>query len=192
MFGAGPRPGNNIANNTTEMITIYVKPGKPRKFAKSVITANRITGVEKRDLIQQVWNMYPADVKRKRGHPAPFPEKLPARLIQLFTFGATKGFAGEIVLDPFCGTGTTCVAAKRMGRRFIGIDINPAYVEIARERIEKAAVDGGPLLLVGFPKYATTDELEALSATELGTAGREAEAKHKRRTYARKVPMKSR
>ena len=131
-------------------------------------------------------------MKRRDGHPAPFPEKLPARLIRLYTFGAAGDFPGEIVLDPFVGTGTTCVAAKRMGRRFIGIDINPAYVEIARERIEKAAVDGGPLLLVGFPKYATKDELEALSATELGTAGREAEAKHKRRTYARKVPMKSR
>jgi hypothetical protein len=59
------------------------------------------------------------------------------------------------------------------------------------ERIEKAAMDGGPLLLVGFPKYATRDELEALLATELGTAGREkGEAKHKRRTYGRKVPMK--
>jgi 23S rRNA G2445 N2-methylase RlmL len=128
--------------------------------------------------------MYPQDVKRREGHPAPFPEKLPARLIAMYTFGTAGDFPGEIILDPFCGTGTTCVAAKRMGRRFIGIDINPAYVGIARERIEKAAMDGGPSLLVGFPKYPTKEVLEAQATTKLGTTGREkGEAKHKRRTY---------
>ena len=187
MFGAGLRPGNNIANNTTESITIYVKPGKPRKFASSVIAANRMSGVIKRDLIQQVWFMYPEDVKRRGGHPAPFPEILPARLIKLFTFGAVDDFPGEIVLDPFCGGGTTCAVAKMMGHRWIGIDINEHYVEMARERVEKAVVGNVPLLLVGTPPWPSTEGLEA---TKLGFIGRAAgEAKHKRRTYGRKVPM---
>jgi DNA modification methylase len=73
------------------------------------------------DLTQQIWWIMPTKINRKRAaraaHPAPFPELLPARLIKLFTFGAvaSKGFAAEIVVDPFCGSGTTCVAAKRMG-----------------------------------------------------------------------------
>jgi hypothetical protein len=82
-LGAGqrPRPGNNIACNTTERITIYVKPGKPRKFPASVIAANEMPQAIKRDLAQQVWCMIPACSK---DHRAPFPERLPARLIRLF------------------------------------------------------------------------------------------------------------
>jgi hypothetical protein len=149
-----------------------------------------MTCAEHRDLTQQVWFMYPQDVKRREGHPAPFPEKLPARLIQLYTFGAAGDFPGEIVLDPFVGAGTACVVAKRMGRRFIGIDINFAYAEIARERVEKAVVGDIPQLLCGFGKWPTKEDLEALATTELGNAGRKkGEAKHKRRTYGRKVPM---
>jgi SAM-dependent methyltransferase len=153
--------------------------------------ANRIDA-EHRDLTQQVWFAMPQDIQRKEGHPAPFPEKLPARLIALYTFGATEGFAGEIILDPFCGTGTTCAVAKRMGRRWVGIDINPAYVEMARERVEGAERDGGPQLLCGFGKWPSKAELEALAATELGNAGREkGEAKHKRQTYGRAAPVKA-
>jgi hypothetical protein len=126
---------------------------------------------EHNDLTQQVWWMMPAEVDRKRAgsHPAPFPELLPARLIKLFTFGAVaplgtdaSGFAGEIVADPFVGTGTTCVAAKRMGRRFIGIDRVEKYAAEARERIvAHTALDGGPMLLVSTPKQQGRSTLEA-------------------------------
>jgi DNA modification methylase len=114
----------------------------------------RIVGVEEQDM--------PAEIKRKRAgsHPAPFPELLPARLIKLFTFGAiphletdtsgiARGFAGEIVVDPFCGTGTTCVAAKRMGRRWIGIDRVKSYATAARIAVERADLDGGVSLRRG-------------------------------------------
>ena len=74
MLGAGrrPRPGNNIACNTTERITVYVKPGKPRKFPASVVAANEMPQAIKRDLAQQVWCMIPARSKDRR---APFPER---------------------------------------------------------------------------------------------------------------------
>ena len=62
----------------------------------------------------------------------PFPEKLPARLMKLYSYGAAEGFPGEIVVDPFVGTGTTCVVAEKMQRRWIGIDINPGYLRYAR------------------------------------------------------------
>jgi len=69
------------------------------------------------------------------GHPCPFPLEIPMTLIESSTIG------GNIILDPFCGSGTTCVAAKMLGRRYIGIDISSDYVAIARKRLE--AVDTG-------------------------------------------------
>jgi modification methylase len=82
MFGSYPWPGNLIENNTVEFINVYVKPGKPPKFAPDIKTANTLSAAEWRDLTQQVWFMYPADVKRGGDHPAPFPEKLPTLALE--------------------------------------------------------------------------------------------------------------
>jgi modification methylase len=189
MFGSYPWPGNIIENNTIEFINVYVKAGRPPKFDTQVKEANRIARSEWLDLTQQVWFMYPEDVKREGEHPSPFPEKLPARLLRLYSYGASVGFAGETVLDPFVGTGTTCAVARRMGRRYIGIDINPAYVSMAEARVRDAPA-APPLLLVGRPKYPGKAELEEAAAVQAGTIGRAAESKHKRKTYGRSAPMK--
>ena len=189
MFGSYPYPGNIIENNTIEFINVYVKPGKPPRFAAAVKEANRLTRTQWLDLTQQVWFIYPQDVKRAGGHPAPFPEKLPARLIRLYSYGAAAHFSGEIVLDPFVGTGTTCAVAKSMGRRYVGIDIDPAYVNIARQRVRDALAREPPLL-VGRAKYPGKAEIEELMASDCATNGRGAEAKHKRKTYGRKLPSK--
>ena len=189
MFGSYPYPGNIIENNTIEFINVYVKPGRPPKFSSDVKNANELSRTEWLDLAQQVWFMYPEDVKREGDHPAPFPERLPARLVRLYTYGAVASFDGEIVLDPFVGTGTTCAVAKSMGRRYVGIDINPTYVKIAQERIRDAP-GFEPLLLVGRAKYPSKEELKAIAAAEAGTNGQSAEAKHKRKTYGRKIIIK--
>jgi DNA modification methylase len=186
MFGSYPHPGNIIENNTIEFIVVYVKPGKPPKFSADVKAANALTRAEWIDFTQQVWFMYPEDVKRDGDHPAPFPEKLPGRLIRLYTYGAAGSFPGEIVLDPFAGTGTTCVVAKRMGRRFVGIDINPAYIGRAQERLCEP-LGPAPLLLVGRPRYPGRDELSRIAVIQAGSNGKAAAAKHKRKTYGRKV-----
>jgi site-specific DNA-methyltransferase (adenine-specific) len=78
-----------------------------------------------------VWE-FPTESARKIGHPAPFPEELPRRLIELYTY------EDDLVLDPFCGAGTTCVAAERLGRKWVGYDINEDYLKIARRRMEDA------------------------------------------------------
>lgn len=191
MFGSYPHPGNIIENNTVEFINVYVKPGKPPKFDSEVKEANELSRTEWLDLAQQVWFMYPEDVKREGDHPAPFPEKLPARLMRLYTYGAVGHFHGEIVLDPFVGTGTTCAVAKTMGRRYVGIDINPAYIELARQRIRDAP-GHEPLLLVGRAKYPGKEELAEIAAADAAaTNGKDAgEKKHKRKTYGRKVEIK--
>ncbi len=64
-------------------------------------------------------------------HPAPFPEQLAYRLVRMFSF------IGDTVLDPFMGTGTTLLAAARCGRNSVGVEIEPAYVNMAKERLER-------------------------------------------------------
>jgi DNA modification methylase len=189
MFGSYPNPGNILENNTIEFIHVYVKPGKPPRFPPAAKAANRLTRTEWIDLTQQVWFMYPQDVPRGGEHPAPFPDKLPARLIRLYTYGAAGDFPGEVVLDPFAGTGTTCAIAKRMKRRFVGIDINPDYVRIAQERL-CAADASPPLVFVGRASYPGRERLEAMAAAEAGTQGKAAQTKHKRKTYGRKVSVR--
>jgi len=186
MFGSYPYPGNILENNTIEFINVYVKPGKPPKYPKPVKEENVLKQEEWVDLAQQVWFMYPEDVKRDAEHPAPFPEKLPGRLIRMYTYGACGDFEGDIVLDPFCGTGTACAVAKRMGRRFIGIDISEKYIAMAQQRLALARKGDSPLLLVGRGKYPGKEELTRFnSILATGNAGRMAEKKHKRETYGR-------
>jgi modification methylase len=187
MFGSYPYPGNILENNTIEFILVFVKPGKKPDFSDEVKAVNTLSRAEWIDFIRQSWFMYPADVKRGGDHPAPFPDKLPARLMRMYTMGAVGEFPGEIVLDPFMGTGTTCAVAKRMRRRFIGIDIDPRFVSLAEERVRKAVVGDVPMLFVGRPKYPTKDELKLLAQAESSSAGRKAESKHKRESYGRKA-----
>ena len=73
-------------------------------------------------LTLDVWQT-PSESARRVGHPAPFPVELPEKLIELYTF------AGDLVLDPFMGSGSTLVAASRTNRRYVGYDLDPGYVE---------------------------------------------------------------
>ncbi|MGB9625712.1 MAG: DNA-methyltransferase [Phycisphaerae bacterium] len=138
MFGSYPYPPNIYEDNTIEFINVFVKPGKPRKLSKAIKEASRLTQEIWLNLTMQIWPIYPEDVSRTGGHPAPFPVVLPQRLILMYTFAAVPehGFPGDIVLDPFNGTGATCAAAKATGRRYIGIDLNPDSCAFARHRLE--------------------------------------------------------
>ena len=82
-----------------------------------------------------VWST-PTESARRVGHPAPFPVELPEKLIQLYTF------KDDLVLDPFMGSGSSLVAAAIQGRRYVGYDLDPAYVEIARARVSEALASG--------------------------------------------------
>lgn len=74
------------------------------------------------------WTFRGADPRRE-GHPAPFPEELPRRLILLYSYRE------DLVLDPFLGSGTTCRVARLLGRRSIGVEVDPAYCERARDSL---------------------------------------------------------
>jgi len=89
-----------------------------------------ITKEEFLEFTRSIWR-FPPESAKKVGHPAPFPEELPYRCIQLYTFKE------DVVLDPFVGSGTTCVAALKVGRHCVGIDVDERYVEIAKKRLEE-------------------------------------------------------
>jgi len=85
-----------------------------------------------------LWS-FPGENPKRVGHPAPFPLELPKRCIKLFSY------VGDLVLDPFLGSGTTCVAASLLKRRCIGVEINREYCETAKNRLIKEA---GVLLIL--------------------------------------------
>ena len=104
-------------------------------------------------LTLDLWSI-PAESARRVGHPAPFPVELPEQLIRLYTF------ADDLVLDPFMGSGSALVAAARLGRRYVGYDLDPAYVELARRRV--AEVDE----LVADTPFAEDDGRAAVDLAE--------------------------
>jgi len=88
------------------------------------------------DATVSIWDILPESARRV-GHPAPFPVELPRRVIELYTF------RGDLVLDPFMGSGSTAVAAVEAGRHFVGFDLDAAYLEIAERRIHEGRVGLG-------------------------------------------------
>jgi len=153
-WGSFNRPSNPVLRDLTERIVVASKgrfnravPERQRRESDLPWRAS-ITSDEFMEATTDVWEFGSESAKRV-GHPAPFPVELPERLIQLYTY------RGDLVLDPFMGSGTTAVAAIRTDRHYVGYDTDPAYVERAKQRIgqERAGVDPMP------PDVATAREL---------------------------------
>jgi len=131
--GAGflgkPYEPNAIVKHDVEYILMERKPGAYRSPDPMTRLLSIIPAEKHSIWFRQVWE----DVKGEstRHHPAPFPEELANRLIRMFSF------VGDTVLDPFVGTGTTMVAAARAGRNSIGVEIDPAYISLAQDRLGK-------------------------------------------------------
>jgi len=118
-------------NPTLRDVHEYVVVASKGSFRRLRLGEDTISRQEFLEATVSVWNIAPASARRI-GHPAPFPVELPRRLIELYTF------RGDLVLDPFMGSGSTAVAAVESGRHFVGYETEPAYVEIARARLAAA------------------------------------------------------
>jgi site-specific DNA-methyltransferase (adenine-specific) len=137
-YGKPYQPGA-VVKNDVEYILFMRKGGEYRTTSMLQKALSMLTREEMQLWFRSFWT----DIKgasTRAGHPAPFPVELAERLIRMFSF------AGDTVLDPFLGTGSTTIAAIRNGRHSIGNDIEPKYLNLARERIraevEKARIVG--------------------------------------------------
>ncbi len=125
-WGSWRSPANPTLRDTHEYILVFCKHTfrreNPRRRKATISREDFL------ELTRSVWSFPPVSARRV-GHPAPFPTELPRRCIELFTF------EGEVVLDPFMGSGQTALAALETGRHFIGYDISEEYVRLAEQRV---------------------------------------------------------
>jgi site-specific DNA-methyltransferase (adenine-specific) len=110
-----------------EYLLVFAK-GSYKRPDKGV---SDLSGEEFTEATLSVWEILPVSAK-KVGHPAPFPVELASRVVKLYSY------VGDVVLDPFIGSGTTAIAARQNGRHYVGFDISPEYCRLAEERIANA------------------------------------------------------
>lgn len=143
-WGSYPYPPNFLSTYPYEWIVVFSKSGKRPPIDSELKEASVISHTEFTEWVQNsIWDFQPASAKQE-DHPAPFPEELPRRCIRLYSF------AGDTVLDPFAGSGTTLKVARELGRNSIGYEINPDYEDIIRKKI-------------GATRKDTNDSFEFLS-----------------------------
>lgn len=124
-WGSWQSAANPILRDIHEYILVFSKGDYKREKG---IKENTISKEQFMEWTKSIWTMK-AESARRIGHPAPFPEEL-NRLIQLYSF------KGDIILDPFMGSGTTAVSALKTDRKFVGYDISKEYIDLAKKRIE--------------------------------------------------------
>lgn len=122
-------------NPTLRDIHEYILVFSKGRFSRENLgRKSTISKEEFLEFTKSIWT-FPAESAQKVGHPAPFPVELPYRLIQLYTF------EGEVVLDPFMGSGQTAIAAIKTKRHYVGYDIKEKYVRLAEKRIKKFLIE---------------------------------------------------
>ncbi|MCA9235328.1 MAG: site-specific DNA-methyltransferase [Planctomycetales bacterium] len=126
-FLGKPYEPNAVIKNDIEFILMERKPGGYRSPSLATRVLSLISETDHRVWFQQIWTGLTGASTRK--HPAPYPLELAERLIRMFSF------AGDTVLDPFLGSGTTTLAAMNTGRNSIGYEVDPGYLKTAAKRV---------------------------------------------------------
>ncbi|MGH2644631.1 MAG: DNA-methyltransferase [Chitinophagaceae bacterium] len=124
-WGSWQSATNPILRDIHEYILVFSKGDYKRERHQK---ENTISKDQFMEWTKSIWTMN-AESARRIGHPAPFPEELPDRLIQLYSF------RGDIILDPFIGSGTTALSAVKANRNYIGYDISEGYIALAQKRL---------------------------------------------------------
>jgi site-specific DNA-methyltransferase (adenine-specific) len=131
-WGSWKSPANPTLRDVHEYILVFSKGAFKRKNLRK-----RQATISKEEFLEytkSIWT-FPAVSARKVGHPAPFPVELPLRLIQLYTY------EGEVVLDPFLGSGQAAIAALQGERRYLGYEIEERYCRLAGRRIKQFVME---------------------------------------------------
>ena len=129
-WGSFKSASNPCLRDIHEYILIFSK-GDYKLPRLKIEKEERCDTIESKEFVEftkSIWR-FPTVSAKRVGHPAPFPVELPRRLIELYSFN------GDIVMDPFMGSGSTCIAALDTNRRYLGIDIDQEYCELALNRI---------------------------------------------------------
>jgi modification methylase len=129
-YGKPYQPGA-IVKNDVEYVLFLRKGGEYRSPTPIQRALSMLAKEEMQSWMRSSWTDIKGESTRK-GHPAPFPVALAERLVRMFSF------AGDTVLDPFAGTGSTALAALNCGRNSIGVEVEPKYIAITRERLREA------------------------------------------------------
>lgn len=129
-----PNLPNGIIKNDLEHILFLRKPGGYRKPTAKMEKASRIKTDDYVRYFSPVWSDVTGQVRRD--HPAPFPPEIPRRLIRMFSF------VGDIVVDPFAGTGTTAIAAMETDRDSVSVEVDPEYVSSMESRLIESGLPG--------------------------------------------------
>jgi len=170
-----PYPGYYYPNLMTEYILVFRKPGPPiyqaRPQAQRQEAAFPINQLFTLDTANNVWHIAPVP-PRQLEHPCPFPEEIPHRLIQLYSY------PGDLVLDPFLGSGQTLKAAHHLGRQGVGYEIIEQYARLAAQRLTEPSAIRPQQLVARFDKIA----LDAPSGTRASTLRHPRTASGKRRS----------
>ena len=162
-WGSFKQPSNPVLRDVTERVIIASKGRFDRALSERAREKAGLphvattTADEFMAATLDLWSI-DAESATRIGHPAPFPVELPRRLIELYTY------AGDLVLDPFLGSGSTLVAAKQSGRRGIGVDLDPAYVALAKQRLADVNMSSLAAESVTFKTFVT-ETLESLGMT---------------------------
>ncbi len=152
-FLGKPYEPNAIIKNDIEFILMQRKPGGYRQPTEHQRKLSMISKEEYKKWFQQFWTIGGASTK---DHPAPFPLEIAYRLVRMFSF------SGDTVVDPFCGTGTTMVAAMKAGRNSIGIEIDAEYCKITEERLRKENSDMFSTATLEFIYHVQESEIKLL------------------------------
>ena len=155
IMGSYPYPRNGIIKIDYEFILLFKKPGSPPPVGKAAKEQSKLSVEEWNEYFAGHWN-FPGEKQDK--HLAMFPEELPRRLIRMFSF------VGETVLDPFLGSGTTSLAAKRLQRHSIGYEINESFLPVIRKKIgaEQADIFSQTAVEVVKPARETIDRRQEI------------------------------
>lgn len=132
-WGSFQSASNPCLRDVHEYLLVFSKGNYKLPRDKSQRAEGRIDTIPRDDFIQHTKSIWSFATERasRVNHPAPFPVELPKRCIEMYSF------AGDVVLDPFNGSGSTCVAAKMTGRTFVGIDLSKEYCAIAQKRVDE-------------------------------------------------------